>query len=425
MAVERIRASRLPELIAQFGKLGPGSSVDSASEGFVKGLQIQQSLQERQEKRQRALLELENAKRELALKKQKEQDVARLIELRNLTPQSPTGAITGNEATARTIPGPALPPGVEGPRLGVPVAEPRPVTFGEDPEAAIRAEQEAQQIIGRQFGEDLIKQDLGRSEKEFEAKLDVATNEAKQPRLESSDIAKDIGVDVGTKVKDIELLLKERQRLGAEKIALAKMKESKQKGSIDLTKEAGKIVNLKTQTKGLKDLLSRIPNIPGLGSAASLTRGRSFLGIGKEPLAAAKQYQDQLPTVAVSAYRTISQDQRINNEDARDRALPLFPQFGEPQQVRDAKFLFLDEMFNNAAKINAAQQQNLLSPERAAERFSALENRLLIRSQAIQQIQLENKRRESQGKRAIKLTNENISVIENQLVDSLAGGGEK
>jgi len=130
----RIRQSRLPDLIAQFGEVG-APDPQGITNSIVQGMQVKGML----DKQKAAKLELEKAKLEMAAKKAREMEQkerqAKIKEFSNLLgkpkgSQIDTGAQVAPEATGTALFGP--PKGQEGPAQQLPVASPIPETIGRE-----------------------------------------------------------------------------------------------------------------------------------------------------------------------------------------------------------------------------------------------------------------------------------------------------
>lgn len=98
------------------------------------------------------------------------------------------------------------------------------------------------------------------------------------------------------------------------------------------------------QIANIQDLKKVLDQVPaGWKGAAEATIGKAAKG---NVFAPAAQYADQVPAIAVAFYRQATGDNRINDSDAKDRALPFMPQPGEPQGQKDAKFSQMLAMLN-------------------------------------------------------------------------------
>lgn len=136
MSNGRIRQSRLPDIIAQFGQIDPvGGGLKASTEGVL----MAQKFRENEQKRQAAKLELEKAKLEMAAKKERERSEkerqSKIKEFSKLLgkpkgSQIETGVQVAPEATGTALFGP--PPGQEGPAQQLPVAAPVPETMGRE-----------------------------------------------------------------------------------------------------------------------------------------------------------------------------------------------------------------------------------------------------------------------------------------------------
>lgn len=127
-----IRQSRLPEIIAQFGQVGPGKIVEAGFEGFQRG-------QERAAKLQAARLELEKAKQEMEAKRAKEiveqERQAKIQEFSQLLGRPQDSQIKTGRLTAKGSSGRALISPISGPEEGtqsVPIAAPMDETVSRD-----------------------------------------------------------------------------------------------------------------------------------------------------------------------------------------------------------------------------------------------------------------------------------------------------
>lgn len=110
------------------------------------------------------------------------------------------------------------------------------------------------------------------------------------------------------------------------------------------TKNKHAIADVDQQIGNIQDLKAVLDQVPAgwKGGAESIIGKASFGNVFKK----AAQYSDQVPAIAVAFYRTATGDNRINDADAKERALPFMPQAGEPTDQRQAKFDQMMTMLN-------------------------------------------------------------------------------
>jgi len=133
---------------------------------------------------------------------------------------------------------------------------------------------------------------------------------------------------------------------GLEKSAAAR-KRGQQSVPTPSTTQKEALTEIRTQRQELKRLKNLANSIKFKGPISGrLGNVIGQLGGGEFGATDLKRYTDQLPTTAVSLYRSISGDKRVNNEDAELRAMPLMwqPAKGEGDKLKKKKFADLELM---------------------------------------------------------------------------------
>lgn len=99
------------------------------------------------------------------------------------------------------------------------------------------------------------------------------------------------------------------------------------------TEEVRKIQGFSSDLDQLENTLNQIPT----GAAGGTEKLVSKIPGGNLIFKNAKQYEDQLPLVAVAFYRNASGDTRVNNQDAEQRAIPFLPRLEDTPDIRTKK----------------------------------------------------------------------------------------
>lgn len=107
----------------------------------------------------------------------------------------------------------------------------------------------------------------------------------------------------------------------------------------------GKLQGAENLLDNVKELLTKVP--AGGKGLAQEALSSNILGRGALAIPEARVYNQVAPGASVGIYRAVTRDDRLSDADAASRARPLLPFEGEPQEVRDLKLQFVNQLIQD------------------------------------------------------------------------------
>lgn len=113
----------------------------------------------------------------------------------------------------------------------------------------------------------------------------------------------------------------------------------------DAQNQLSRIKQLTSVVRGVQELGNTLPTDPIRAFAGSIGAEKLY---GRFGTSQHKTYLDTVPAASAGAYRAVTGDNRLSDEDAASRAKPLFWDPREPEDTREGKNAFLNFMLEEA-----------------------------------------------------------------------------